>query len=82
VGKLSIAYDADTGKDNIWPLGLSVTFEDTWGILFLDKAPMDTTIVTSSTTTEIPEFPTAMIGMVTALGLSLCILRRSMRKSH
>ncbi len=77
VGKLSIAFDADTEKDNIWPLGLSFTFENTWGVLVLDKAPTETTTITSSTTSQIPELPTAMIGLVAALGASLYILRRN-----
>jgi len=76
VGKTSIAFDADTGKDNIWPLGLNTVFEYTWAVLVLDKAPTETTTITSSTTSQIPEFPVAVIGLVAALGATLCILKR------
>ncbi len=79
VGKTSIAFDADTQKDNIWPLELNVAYEYTWAVLVIGKAPTEITTVTSSATTSIPEFP-AIIGLVAALGASLYMLRRNARR--
>jgi len=41
-GQASIAYDATTKKDNIWPLGLEALSLYTWGILVIQQAAQAT----------------------------------------
>lgn len=50
----SIAYDAETRKDNVWPLGLQFSKVETWGILVIAEPQLSQTTTATTQTTSQP----------------------------